>query len=373
MLTSKGCAARRKRLWESLPVPCDALIVTAPESLVYFANYVASPFVFNTVESGAVLLLRPDRSILVGDNLLQPFLDRSFVDEVVCLEWYTGKRSAPPRRGQLAAWLAPQLPASRSQRLGVESLGPGSLEAGRHVDLDPLIRSLRRSKDPDELALIRRSVRAGEAAHAAALAEIGPGMTELDAFLVVQAAATLELGEPVQIYGDFVSGPRCENEMGGPPSHRLIERGDLFLLDFSVIVHGYRADFTNTFVVGAEPTSHQNELFQLCMGALDAGEALLHAGVAARQIDAAIRGHFASHGMEVYFPSHSGHGLGLGHPEPPYLVPESTDTLQAHDVVALEPGLYVPGVGGMRFERNYLITEKGHETLTQHRLGLTHK
>ena len=76
--------------------------------------------------------------------------------------------------------------------------------------------------------------------------------------------------------------------------------------------------------------------------------------------------------MDEHFPSHSGHGLGLGHPEPPYLVPESTETLQSGDVVALEPGLYVPGVGGMRFERNYLITD-GHETLTRHRLGLTRR
>ena len=91
----------------------------------------------------------------------------------------------------------------------------------------------------------------------------------------------------------------------------------------------------------------------------------------AREIDAAVRGHFASHGMEAYFPSHSGHGLGLGHPEPPYLVPESDEILQAGDVVALEPGLYLPGVGGMRFERNYLITGEGHELLTRHRLGLT--
>ena len=64
-------------------------------------------------------------------------------------------------------------------------------------------------------------------------------------------------------------------------------------------------------------------------------------------------------GWTQYFTSHTGHGLGLGHPEPPYIVPESTDTLQAQDVVALEPGLYVPGVGGMRFERNYLITADG--------------
>ena len=86
------------------------------------------------------------------------------------------------------------------------------------------------------------------------------------------------------------------------------------------------------------------------MGALEAGESLLRPGMEARQVDAAVRGHFARYGLADAFPSHAGHGLGLGHPEPPYLVPESTDSLQEGDVVALEPGLYLPGQGGMRFE-----------------------
>jgi len=132
-----------------------------------------------------------------------------------------------------------------------------------------------------------------------------------------------------------------------------------------------RDDLTNTFVVGDEPTPRKIELYEICMGALAAGEALLRPDVPAAQIDAAVRGHFAANGFDGHFPTHSGHGLGLGHPEPPYLVPESIETLQAHDVVALEPGLYLPGVGGMRFERNYLTTDCGHETLTRRQLALT--
>src|SRR5271157_5450038 len=185
--------------------------------------------------------------------MLRPFLDHSWVDEVVDLDWYTARKSAPPRRIRLAEGVAEQLSLRWAHRFGVESLGLGSLAASRLCILDSVIRKLRRAKDPDELALIRRSVRAGEAAHAAAIAQIRPGLTELDAFLVVQAAAIRELGEQVLVYGDFVSGPRCENEQGDPPSHRVIKRGDLFLLDFSVVVHGYRADFTNTFVVGGDP------------------------------------------------------------------------------------------------------------------------
>ena len=370
MLTSEGCAARRKRLWESLPEECDVLVITTPESLIYFANYVPSPFVFNTVESAAALVMRPDRAILVADNLVKPFLDRSWADEVLGPEWYTAKKSAPPRRERLASAVSDLLPAGRECRLGVESIGISLEDRPRLVVVDSVIRELRRSKDPDELAVIRRSVRAGEAAHTAALEQVVPGLTELDVFLLVQRAAARELGEQVLVYGDFVSGPRIATDRGGPPTARVIERGDLFLLDFSVVVDGYRADFTNTFVVGDRPTQRQAELAEICIEAFEVGESLLRPGIAASQVDAAIRQHFASHGVDAYFPSHSGHGLGLGHPEPPYLVPGSTEQLRAGDVIALEPGLYVPEVGGMRFERNYLITPHGHELLTRHHVGL---
>src|SRR3954469_170373 len=101
MLTAEGCAVRRERLWEALPVACDVLIVADPEHLTYFAGYAPSPFVFRTVESGALLLLEPGRATLVGDNLLGPFLDGAFADEVVAPVWYEGKRSAPHRLGML--------------------------------------------------------------------------------------------------------------------------------------------------------------------------------------------------------------------------------------------------------------------------------
>ena len=75
MLTAEGCAARRERLWGALPAECDALIVGDPSHLIYFAGYAPSPFVFRTVESGALLLLEPGRATLVADNMLGPFLE----------------------------------------------------------------------------------------------------------------------------------------------------------------------------------------------------------------------------------------------------------------------------------------------------------
>src|SRR5262245_31211125 len=275
MLTAEGCAARRQRLWDVLPERCDALVVGDPSHLTYFSGYVPSPFVFRTVESAAMLVLEPDRAILVADDMLGPFLERTHVDERFAPVWYDGNHSAPYRRGQLVAAALGRLANLPGRRLGVElSCVPSGLVEGLRVarpglelvDIGPLIRPLRRSKDPDEVETLRRSMRAGEAAQAAALAAIRPGMSELDAFLIVQRAAAEFLGEPVIVYGDFASGPRCATEKGGPPTSRTIEPGDLLLLGFSVVVGGYRGDFTNTFAVGGGPTARQHELFEACLG-----------------------------------------------------------------------------------------------------------
>jgi Xaa-Pro aminopeptidase len=379
MLTANGCAGRRERLWKALPAECDILIVADPSHLIYFANYAPSPFVFRTVESSALLLLEPGRATLVADDMVGPFVDASFVDERVAPVWYDGRHSAPYRRGQLVQSVLGRLASMPGRRIGVEAAGVPAgvvegLRAARSgleiVDIGPLIRPLRRAKDPDEIDVMRRSVRAGEAALAAALREVQPGMTEVDVYLIVQNAAVRELGEPAIIYGDFASGPRCELERGGSPTSRRIGRGDLMLIDFSVIVSGYRGDFTNTFAVGSGPTEGQRKLFDACVGALSAGQSCLKPGTPARDVDAAVRRHFAELGLAEYFPTHSGHGIGLGHPEPPYFVAESSDIIQAGDVVAVEPGLYKEGVGGMRYERNYLITDDGCEILSRHEIRI---
>lgn len=377
MLTAPGCAARRERLWKALPAPCDVLVIADPQHLIYLANFAISPFEFRANDATAVLVLTPDRATLIGDNVLGPYLEHSFVDQAIAPIWYEGQRTAGGRREGVAHAVAELIDQVKPDRIGVESAAVPLSCLGRSasraetIEVAPVLRELRRFKDSDELSLIRRALAASDAGFAAGLAEIRPGMTEVDAFQVVQRAVTEAAGEPVRLYGDFVSGPRCE-QVGGPPSSRTIQRGELVLLDFSVVLHGYRGDCANTFVAGrGEPNARQADLFAACLDALAAGEATLRPGVAARVVDAAVRGSFADRGLAATFPSHSGHGVGLGHPEAPFLVPRSDDTLAAGDVVTLEPGQYVAGVAGMRFERNYLITENGYETLSQHDLRMS--
>src|SRR5262249_26545935 len=151
---------------------------------------------------------------------------------------------------------------------------------------------------------------------------------------------------------------------------RVLEPGDMFILDYSVVVGGYRSDFTNTLVVGKEPTADQRRLYDLCVRAMAAGEKELRAGAAGLNVYGAVAGVFEKEDVADAFPHHAGHGLGLTHPEAPFLVRHATETLLAGDVVTLEPGLYVVGVGGLRIEHNYLITATGYQRLSNHTIAL---
>jgi Xaa-Pro aminopeptidase len=149
----------------------------------------------------------------------------------------------------------------------------------------------------------------------------------------------------------------------------VLKNGETFILDFSVIVQGYRSDFTNTLVVGGEPSAEQSRLFALCVEALAAGERELKAGARCQTVYDAVCGVFAAAGLPDAQVSHVGHGLGAMHPEAPFIVRHSTEALVAGDVVTLEPGLNVGDVG-IRVEHNYLVTVTGYERLSNHTIAL---
>jgi Xaa-Pro aminopeptidase len=120
MPTAEGCAGRRRRLWDALPSPCDALVINDPRHLTYLAGYAPSPFTFRTASGGAVLVLFPDRSVLVGDNLLRPFLDEAHVDEIAAPTWYDGRTSPEARDDVLWSAVIDLLARGGVVHLGVE-------------------------------------------------------------------------------------------------------------------------------------------------------------------------------------------------------------------------------------------------------------
>jgi Xaa-Pro aminopeptidase len=199
---------------------------------------------------------------------------------------------------------------------------------------------------------------------------IRPGISEFEIFCEIQKAAIAAAGRPGLIYGDFRAASASKPKVGGLPTHHKLEAGDMFTLDYSVVLDGYRSDFTNCMTVG-KPDSQQQRLYDLVSAGQRSGESVLRAGRPAKDVFHAVNKPILEAGLADKFAHHAGHGIGLAHPEAPILVPDSEDVLMEGDVITLEPGLYVEGIGGIRIEHNYLITETGYERLSNHVISLT--
>jgi Xaa-Pro dipeptidase len=363
MLSVEGCRQRRLRFWQELdPKPDhDYLLLADPIHLVYLANCWIDPISLGAWSRGYLLLRKDGHAKLLHDDRAPASVEQAHVDERRAVPWYDGQ--SPARGPRQLAVLSDVNPSHSGLRIHDR---PGDPLAAGVVGT---IARMRRQKDPDEIDLLRKCMRATEAGHAWARANIRPGMTEIDVYCGVHAACIQAAGQPVIVYGDFAVSPGWERHDGGPTA-RVLEPGDLFILDFSVVIGGYRSDFTNTLVVGQAPMADQKRLHDLCVAAMAAGERELRAGAACQTVYEAVRAVFDKAGVGEHFPHHAGHGLGLTHPEAPYLVRHSTETLLAGDVVTLEPGLYIKGIGGMRIEHNYLITATGMERLSNHTIAL---
>lgn len=377
MLSAEGCSDRRFRLWDALPAEYEWVLIADPRHVHYFSNFWVNPISFSTYERGLLLLERSGKATLFADNFTRrSAVAEPFVDAALIGPWYDHKHSVMNRDHVLFRQLQSVKSTLHAARGLVEAewlpvmlcdeldLGPET----RALELGSIIRQLRRQKEPDEIALLERCMRACEAGHRRALEFIAPGMTDLDVYLEVELAAQATAGLPCVVYGDFRSVNSATPKRGGLPANETLQDRDLFILDYSVVIGGYRSDFTNTLAVG-KPTTDQLEIYETVQAALIAAEEQLNVGTKAAAVyEAASRIlQDAGHTPLVH---HCGHGLGLGHPEAPILVPQSEDVLLSGDVVTVEPGLYVEGIGGVRLEHNYLISESGMRRLSRHELRL---
>lgn len=394
MLTEAGCKQRRERLWRAVPERVEWLLISDPRHVQYLCNFLVNPLSFSHGERALLLLERDRGATLLGDNFtLRSAADQPHVDEEIAEPWYDHKHSVINRDhalqrslqkisdrlyGRPGAVEAEWLPLGVWEVLAVDHESHSvtqeaiDLKASKHrrgIDLGTLLRSQRRNKLADEIELLKVCMRAGAAGQARAREVIREGISEFELYREVQFAALAEAGRPGLVYGDFRAATRDKPKQGGLPTDYCLQSGDLFVLDYSVMLCGYRSDFTNTLAV-SEPTAEQQQLFEICLAGMRAGEACLKPGVRAADVHKAVKQPFLDANRGDAFMHHAGHGLGLGHPEAPILVPASEDILEAGDVITLEPGAYVEGIGGMRIEHNYLITSNGYERLSQHDISL---
>lgn len=382
MLTKEGCLTRRERLWAAVPNDVEWLLIADPRHVKYLANFWVPPFSFSGGERALLLLERNGKARLLGDNFtLKSGVGETFAEEVV-EKWYDHQHSVANRDHVLFRALQ-QVAGSLKGRIGAveaEWLPVGAFDALQTaevqttpVDVGTLLRNLRRKKDADEIALLEQCMRATDAGQAWARANIKAGMTELDVYRGVQSATLEAAGRVGIVYGDFRVSSAAAPKAGGAPTQHVLQNGELFVLDYSLVLEGYRSDFTNVVAIGT-PSAEQREVFAVCQAGMAAGEKVLKAGARAADVYSAVSAPYASSSFAARgynkLGHHAGHGIGLAHPEPPILVPQSEDVLEAGDVITLEPGLYVDGVGGIRIEHNYLITETGYRRLSNHIIAL---
>ena len=221
---------------------------------------------------------------------------------------------------------------------------------------------LRSRKDAGEIARIRAAAAIADAT----LAEVAPSMadrpTEREAALALDTGMRRR-GATGAAYETIVaSGPNGALPHARP-TDRVIEQGDLIVIDVGALVDGYRSDMTRTFVIG-EPTAEQTRQLEVVRESQAAGAAAVAAGVAASAVDAACREVIADAGWEDRFTHGTGHGVGLDIHEQPRLNRISRDTLQAGQLVTVEPGVYLTGEGGVRWEDLLLVTDDGADCLS---------
>jgi Xaa-Pro aminopeptidase len=239
------------------------------------------------------------------------------------------------------------------------------LQAVESVDPVPrrgLIESLRAAKEPGELDAIRRATEVTNRTYERLAEERFSGRTEKELVWRMTELFHEEGADEPAFAIDIAAGPTAASPHA-VPGDRVVEEGDLVLVDAGAKVDGYCSDCTRTFAVG-EISDSLREIYELTRLAQQAGLDAVHPGATGREADAAARAVIAEAGYGESFGHGLGHGIGLLVHEAPNLRPESTDALAAGNVVTVEPGIYLSGVGGVRIEDLVVLTEDGCDVLT---------
>jgi Xaa-Pro aminopeptidase len=327
----------------------DTFLVCQPENIFYLSGFSSG--------EDARLVITPTQQYLITDSRFWEQAQREAPD------WELVKETSPgySRMFDLIA------PAKRvgleSHYLTYEDYVEIRSKLGRDpVPVNKLIEKLRVVKDEDELQLLRDSACISDKVFSKVTAFIKPGQSEREiasfiAYQLRREGCAKEAFDTIAVSGPNAALPH------GKPGDRLLHEGDMLTLDYGGFWRNYAGDMTRTIFIGYASAADRDKYMQV-LEAQQLGVSLVKAGVPCCDIDKAVRDCLSRYGLDTYFGHGTGHGVGLAIHEAPRLSSFSDEVLKENMVVTVEPGIYIPGWGGIRIEDTVIVRENGCEVIT---------
>ena len=334
----------------------DALLVTRLPNVRYLTGFTGS---------AAMVALTPDGLLLVTDGRYAEQSRAQLAAADVAAEVVIGATHADQVTA-LAGFVAGR------DRLGLEADGvtwaqqrdfAARFDAHELVPTHDLVEAVRRIKEPAEVARIKAACAMADDALAELLPTLADGPTEREFALALEFGMRRRGASKVSFDPIVAAGPNGALPHARP-SDRPIGRGELVVIDFGCIVDGYCSDMTRTVSVG-DPGPEATAIWDTVLASQQAGRAAVAPGVECAAVDGASRDVIDDAGYGEWFVHSTGHGVGLEIHEAPRVARTTTGTLAPGYVVTVEPGVYLPGVGGVRIEDTLVVTTDGAVALTE--------
>ncbi len=339
---------------------CEALLVTHLTNVRYLSGFTGS---------AGLVLVTADEVVLVTDGRYEEQAADQLRHAGVDVRLEIGATLAAQRELVVSA-------VPREARLGLEADHVSWSDQRRYaaewfpeaelVAVSGAVEELRAVKDVGEIARIEAACAIADDALAAVVDQLDAGPTESGFALELDHEMRRRGAEDVSFETIVAAGPNGSRPHH-TPSGRAIGRGDLVVIDFGALVEGYHSDMTRTVAVGGRGAldDTQRRMLDVVTAAQAAGVGAVRAGAAAKDVDAACREVIDQAGWADAFVHGTGHGVGLDIHEEPRVGSSVDATLADGHIVTVEPGVYLPGIGGVRIEDTVVVTSSGCRSLTR--------
>jgi len=348
-------AARVAELQKRIPNwRADALLLTQPRDIRYLTGFVGD-------DSWAVVPLKGSKVTIISDSRFDEEIDQTAPQAIKLIR--DTKSSLIDALDKVLLPMNVRFLAVQEQYVTLATLGKlqEKVKGVTFIAVNDGMLDQRAVKDAGEVENIKRAVAIQQEAFTALLSYIKPGMTEL------QAAAYLEY----QMMDRGAEGPSFQSIIGAGANASLphyrpglakIEKNNIVLVDWGAKFNGYHSDMTRTIALGKMPAKIQ-EVYKIVHEAQQAAIDAIAPGKCGKDIDSIARDIINKAGYEKQYQHGLGHGIGLQIHESPRFGQTAEVELKPGHVMTVEPGIYLPGIGGVRLEDDVLITAKGHQVL----------